>query len=1069
MKKIYIIIYLLLPPLFFSQSGNEKADPFQGNYNLATSSEILLTWNYTNNGDTVEQRMVDYFGTAGEFFLDPKEKKAGSGESGFGGGKHIEMITADFNGDGLDEIISAWQDKDSSLKLIMPYVNKNDLTFNEERVINLGKILYANSNNFNSRKFVLKKGFFDSDPYPEFALAFWNSEGSLEIRIFDVDSTNLNIVELNSIADEFMNPEQNNAGIYDFAGGDFDGDLRDEIVLVSYNEESQNVWQMKVKIYDYEMNAGVYEIIPKVEKEDFYTQDNFFDPFHRINSLLVSAGDFTGNTIDEFVVDFVLYRNDSETYNHLLPAFVTPDLDTIKVDYENEERIFQTLGRSFIGIGMISGDINNDGDDEIVIDGDGRIRIYSADENLKLQREAGESYGTNDRSLNRMALADLNASTTDTVWKPEIILSSTTQFQPDNFKHYVTLDVRVYEPIVDASGDILSMPLRATERIDSSAGNGGYYYALTAGDFDGGGIRLGTPKYFSATDIVQPLVILNAPPTHFDVFGDTLFDVNRSYNNQLSNFYSTYYTESETNIEVETEVHKGWTVGGSVSGGFKIPKLEIGVELKIEGEYGKNFSKVETDREIFRVNQNITASNDDFIYATIVDYEIWEYPVIADGEIQGYTLVVDPGELKKSWFPSKSPQANEYLPDHEVGNILSYNQIASPSDNSSLKSAVKWNTSDEVTLDGSPGFNFNWSLENENQNETVSSNEVHWRVGASADFNIPFKYIPNFELNGDYSRSDISTRRNKVTYKKGLDVNLGPIDLSIGETYYSVTPYAYWANNGALVLDYAVNPRPSDISIPQTWWQEKYSHKSDPALILPWRLDTEKGFNVPDDKKEQTKEIIFNPDNPKPGDMVNIAARIHNFSLLNTSAPVEMRFYVEDPASGGELITSTDGKSLFSTDDFIEARGSKTVEFNWEVPQDISTFPRIYVVVDPDNKIDEIHNDNNRGWKVLSIESVTGIDDEDDAAAIESFSLEQNYPNPFNPATIIKFSIPENSIVQLKIFDILGREITTLINEEKPSGIYEVEFNAEQLASGVYFYQLKAGAFKETKKMMFLK
>ena len=90
------------------------------------------------------------------------------------------------------------------------------------------------------------------------------------------------------------------------------------------------------------------------------------------------------------------------------------------------------------------------------------------------------------------------------------------------------------------------------------------------------------------------------------------------------------------------------------------------------------------------------------------------------------------------------------------------------------------------------------------------------------------------------------------------------------------------------------------------------------------------------------------------------------------------------------------------------------------------------------------------------------------------FSLEQNYPNPFNPATIIKYSIPENSYVTLKIYDILGDEIETLVNEEKPAGTYELEFNSHSsdvrnLTSGVYFYQLKAGSFVETKKMVLLK
>jgi hypothetical protein len=85
------------------------------------------------------------------------------------------------------------------------------------------------------------------------------------------------------------------------------------------------------------------------------------------------------------------------------------------------------------------------------------------------------------------------------------------------------------------------------------------------------------------------------------------------------------------------------------------------------------------------------------------------------------------------------------------------------------------------------------------------------------------------------------------------------------------------------------------------------------------------------------------------------------------------------------------------------------------------------------------------------------------------FSLSQNFPNPFNPSTKIKYSVPQTSNVVIKVFDILSNEIETLVNEEKPSGTYEITWYAKQFPSGVYFYQLKAGSFVETKKMVLLK
>jgi hypothetical protein len=85
------------------------------------------------------------------------------------------------------------------------------------------------------------------------------------------------------------------------------------------------------------------------------------------------------------------------------------------------------------------------------------------------------------------------------------------------------------------------------------------------------------------------------------------------------------------------------------------------------------------------------------------------------------------------------------------------------------------------------------------------------------------------------------------------------------------------------------------------------------------------------------------------------------------------------------------------------------------------------------------------------------------------FNLDQNFPNPFNPATTIRYSIPKVSKVQIKVFDVLGKEIRILVNEEKPAGTYELTWNAANLPSGVYFYQIKAGEFTGTKKMILLK
>ena len=86
-----------------------------------------------------------------------------------------------------------------------------------------------------------------------------------------------------------------------------------------------------------------------------------------------------------------------------------------------------------------------------------------------------------------------------------------------------------------------------------------------------------------------------------------------------------------------------------------------------------------------------------------------------------------------------------------------------------------------------------------------------------------------------------------------------------------------------------------------------------------------------------------------------------------------------------------------------------------------------------------------------------------------SYYLYQNYPNPFNPSTTISWQLPVSSWQTLKVYDLLGNEIATLVNEFKPAGSYEVKFDASALSSGTYFYRLQAGKYVETKKLILLK
>jgi hypothetical protein len=97
----------------------------------------------------------------------------------------------------------------------------------------------------------------------------------------------------------------------------------------------------------------------------------------------------------------------------------------------------------------------------------------------------------------------------------------------------------------------------------------------------------------------------------------------------------------------------------------------------------------------------------------------------------------------------------------------------------------------------------------------------------------------------------------------------------------------------------------------------------------------------------------------------------------------------------------------------------------------------------------------------------TGISDNN--TTVKKFELSQNYPNPFNPTTMINYSVPTASLVTIKVYDVLGREIANLVNEQKTAGSYNVQFNGSALASGVYFYRMQSGDFVQTKKLLLMK
>ncbi len=109
------------------------------------------------------------------------------------------------------------------------------------------------------------------------------------------------------------------------------------------------------------------------------------------------------------------------------------------------------------------------------------------------------------------------------------------------------------------------------------------------------------------------------------------------------------------------------------------------------------------------------------------------------------------------------------------------------------------------------------------------------------------------------------------------------------------------------------------------------------------------------------------------------------------------------------------------------------------------------------------------GFWYSTFDMVTSVEQLEDEFVPTEFRLEQNYPNPFNPSTTIRFALPKTSNVTIKIYDVLGRQVATLVDEEYQAGVYKVVFEAGELASGLYIYRIQTQSFTQSRKLMLLK
>ena len=630
-----------------------------------------------------------------------------------------DMVTSDLDGDSLSEIVNVWIENNAVQIAVLkpdPSLLSIDSLATWQKIVRLQKkdpALYHDNIGNNLPEVVLvQSGNFDADPQREFVVAYWADDGSgngfVNLTVYDVDDT-LGVFEKGSIMDQpvpkppKINLCEDGMSLFDIECGDFNGDGTDEILLGGREPASPSGWQFFAKIYSYDAQSG--NILARV-KDTLFIQP---DPQYDVADLNLAVGHFISMNNEQAIAGFYQYNpyslaNDTPDtvsftvipfeVNNLLNEINVGPLEIQKKDtLEAQCMYFRTST-------LKAADVNNDGLDEILsafsISNDwyplmNTFKIYQMDADLNLSLWADLDLIT-DNYYATIAVGNIRRETEGMTPYSEFTLPDRYDIHP--YRRGSMYQIRYNE---DDSFQKVVLLHKDNENLSLSGKSEPVEIAECDGD-----IRLGSPKRYSATDILQPLVILNAPPIHFDVLDGQSYDVCTSYNANDPQFVASYLKEQSQVTELQTEINRDWALSTSVSAGFSF--WGVSVSSHFSQTWGEKFSKVDNTTTKVTVSIAVDAIEDDRIYAIVMDYDVWEYPIYVNDEVKAHALVVEPHAIENRWFPSKSWSGYSYIPEHEVGNILSYREYPLLSNNPFLDEKIKGDYNNSFVLDANSSY-----------------------------------------------------------------------------------------------------------------------------------------------------------------------------------------------------------------------------------------------------------------------------------------------------------------------------------------------------------------------------
>ena len=1041
------IVFLLSIACFssYSQTSDYK-DRLSQVRDLVNSNELIMIWSQgvNSNNQFCYQRIYDLDLTHPGGPDSTLRKKPLQIDSSITGNKSIAVASGNFLDGSYKNLVAVWENGDNTVQVSVPEIDSTTLSWSNTNELTLNGLA-----TFQKNKIHVATGNFFGNAQEEFVVGFQGQDNTIHLQLCSFNQGSLVPQLRGNINDEPSYQASLYLNNFDIVTGDFNSDGYDEIALLFLKQVSPGNWALWITIYTIDNNG---DFIRRASKQVFD------QPPYNVTEVNIDGieGSFDNDAEMEIAYGFSFFQGEqsgNDTYIYLLD--IKDDLDSIIVD--DSKRVDENLvgPNEMEPFNIGAGDFDKDSHDELVLVSGGRIYLYSIDFDLNPTYKSQQTVGVQTYNLDSdafVAVGDMDLDESDEI----VIAKSFRDNEPGGFQHF---EIHVFS--VDTTLTNYTLKARRTNEEPILANFNQRHYAIALGDFDGDRVRLGKPVHFRRSGVMQPEVVLYTPPIHYDIINGTVYDLSGCYPNQSCGFTSSYIQSTTVDTTITTEIHEDW--GGDAT----ITSSQFIFKEKIKATYGDKFSAKESSGSSITITTGRVAEGDDWIYSNVFDIDFYEYPVYngQDPIPLGYYIVTIPQNPRPIWIELKDDDllGNQFRPDHETGNILSYR----PTNTYDTSRVIV--DFPEQTI-GATGNSFvSVLMQSFQENNVETSWDAGIEVGATLDLTgdlSGFEGGLEVEVNGHYNYGEIYTQTVKVQQSLEVRGDLGHLATQFGTsgTYY-VKPYSYWTSYGALALDYKV----TQLAVGgNSFWQNNYGGKTDLAFSLPWRYDPEKGFPLPGNDttyRYRSRDIVLSKIQPLGGDTVTIAAKVRNFGLLSVTNSFTVKFYQGNPNGGGTMIGET------TVDTIIAPRGYRNVSIPWSIPisQNLDSV-RIYVVIDQENAVtNEVHENNNIGWTpAIGYGSITSVKTEHNTMPGE-FVLYQNYPNPFNPESIIKFDLAASGKVSLIVYNILGQEVKTLVDGFLNRGTYAVPFNGAGLSSGVYFYQLHSGSFAETKKMILMK